>query len=628
MTERAHPTGPGLAAPLSFLAALAGVLLLILGTWLGALAGAEPGHLVPGFGPGLLLISARAGLEGLIGAEGWPFLFWLVFSVVMGGGVGLTAAVAVPVVRHLHRRGTPAASMGQPAGYADMIGKGAVKRARKLRPAYAGPFEGGDIGLPLGRFPNTRKVIVASHEDVGCMICGPRANKTSALVVPGILTAPGPTWTTSNKPDVYTLTVAARRELGRVFVADPQSIVGVEQDWWWDILGELDDIADAVEIVQHFTATVTSENDSQPYFGKGAQRLLAQLFLAAAVSGGHLREVKMWLTSRSEVPVARLKSAGYEAVAEALEGTIEAPADQKGGLYETALTAISCLESEAILRYVTPPETWDPRDRRLRRAQHVERFDPWQFIAGYRPETGPHDMLYLLTREGAGSAAPVVAALTDRLFKTVTKAAAARGGRTEPPARAVLDEAANICPIRNLPDLYSYFGSMSVQVITILQSYEQAVAVWGRSGAAKLWSASTWRLIGAGGADRSFLEDQSQLIGPHEVGTRSDQRSGGLRGGGSSQTYSSREERILTAADLAALGKTEAVLYVTGHKPAFIELLPWYEEKDAQNIALHEAQAQDEVRRSAIAALGPDNPVAIALRASLEARSDLHRTSS
>ena len=39
------------------------------------------------------------------------------------------------------------------------------------------------------------------------------------------------------------------------------------------------------------------------------------------------------------------------------------------------------------------------------------------------------------------------------------------------------------------PDLYSYFGSMSLQVITILESYQQGAAVWGEAGMQRL---SAW----------------------------------------------------------------------------------------------------------------------------------------
>ncbi len=42
----------------------------------------------------------------------------------------------------------------------------------------------------------------------------------------------------------------------------------------------------------------------------------------------------------------------------------------------------------------------------------------------------------------------------------------ARGGPVTPPVRAVLDEALTVCPINNLPDLYSRCGSYSIAVMT------------------------------------------------------------------------------------------------------------------------------------------------------------------
>jgi hypothetical protein len=40
----------------------------------------------------------------------------------------------------------------------------------------------------------------------------------------------------------------------------------------------------------------------------------------------------------------------------------------------------------------------------------------------------------------------------------------------DPPLLVVLDEAANICRISDLPELYAHFGSRGITPITILQS--------------------------------------------------------------------------------------------------------------------------------------------------------------
>jgi hypothetical protein len=57
-------------------------------------------------------------------------------------------------------------------------------------------------------------------------------------------------------------------------------------------------------------------------------------------------------------------------------------------------------------------------------------------------------------------------------------------GRLDPPMVLVLDEAANICRIADLPDLYSHLGSRGMVPVTILQSYQQGVSVWGEPGMA------------------------------------------------------------------------------------------------------------------------------------------------
>jgi hypothetical protein len=87
------------------------------------------------------------------------------------------------------------------------------------------------------------------------------------------------------------------------------------------------------------------------------------------------------------------------------------------------------------------------------------------------------------------------------------------------------------------------------------------------------------------------------------VPTWSDQRGVGHR----SSTLSTRRDRILSAADIAALPKTTAVLISAGRTPGQLRLLPWYTERDAQQITEYAADATAAVRT---AALGPANPLA------------------
>lgn len=618
-----------MAAPLALLTALATAVVAMGLVALAGWSSTAPGHEVPAIGAPLmkaLIDATRSGsLDPIIGHTGSRMTFWGTLGVLIAPLLALLGTVVWFVLAREARVGSARASLAGKRDYRDMHGRGAVERARKLRPTLGeGALRNGDLGLRLGRLDSGAALvggqdIYGSEEDVFLEIAGPRSNKTSAMVVPAILSAPGPVITTSNKVDVWTLTAGLSAKKGKVFTLDPQRIAGAEQTWWWNPLAGIEDMADAQHLVTHFSATVGAGSErSDPYFTKGAERLLCQLVVAAASTGKHsLRDVRNWLAERSEEPVGLLEEAGMPDLARGLQGTIEAPFEQRGGLYETALTALACLESEAVARYVTPPQTWRIPPRQ---GLPIAEFDPWRFVVGYnRDELGnpiPHDALYLLTREGAGSAAPVVAALVDHLLRTVARAATARGGRVDPPVRAVLDEAANICPIRALPDLYSYFGSMSIQVLTFLQSYQQGVAVWGKPGMDKLWSAATIKLIGAGVHDPEFCEQISRLLGEHDIPTYSHQF-----GKGGSMSMSTRRDRIMSAADIAALPKTDAVLIAAGRRPARIKLLPWYAERDADEINTYSANATNQVRQAAVALLGPTNPLAQALAAGRKAGS-------
>jgi hypothetical protein len=68
------------------------------------------------------------------------------------------------------------------------------------------------------------------------------------------------------------------------------------------------------------------------------------------------------------------------------------------------------------------------------------------------------------------------------------EARASHGRRLDPPLLSVLDEAANICRLRQLPALYSSYGSMGLPTVTILQSHAQGVDVWAAHCPAVTWS--------------------------------------------------------------------------------------------------------------------------------------------
>ena len=87
------------------------------------------------------------------------------------------------------------------------------------------------------------------------------------------------------------------------------------------------------------------------------------------------------------------------------------------------------------------------------------------------------------------------------------------GGRLAVPMLVVLDEAANVCRWKDLPDLYSHYGSRGIPIMSLFQSWAQGQVVFGRDGMRKLWSASNVKLYLGGVSEAEFLRELSELVG-------------------------------------------------------------------------------------------------------------------
>jgi len=550
------------------------------------------------------------GLASVLAGRGWrsaPFTLTTLIGVVrngtggfwpgtdprlvLGGAAALTFLVLLPAallaVRSWLRApaaGDPRRSLARPGHLTPLLRRPAAVRAQRLRPSLAGrkakTLPAGDVGVLLGRLGAAE--LFCSWEDVAVAFMAPRSGKTTALAVPVTLAAPGPVVLTSNKVEGWKETAALREaETGeRVWTFDPQRIAHTPQSWWWNPLRELRSVAEANRLAGHFVATV--EDDRRDIWGPAARELLATLLLAAAVGGGTLLDVYAWLADEATpIPGGLLREHGYDLLARTLRGTQDSPPETRGSVYFTARAATACLRDGQITAWVTPPSADGSVDPR---AVHAA-----DGVAGplveFRPETFPssRQTLYLLSKDEGGSAGPLVAALTDRVLRCGVTAAERAGGRLDPPMVLVLDEAANICRIADLPALYSHLGSRGIVPLTILQSYSQAVGVWGETGTKALWGAATIKLIGAGMDDPTFAEDLSRLVGDHDVLTVS-RSSGGARGG-ASRTHATRQQRILPASAVRELGKGQALLLATGAKPALLSLQPWYTGPHATQIA-------------------------------------------
>ncbi|MEY1677711.1 type IV secretory system conjugative DNA transfer family protein (plasmid) [Gordonia hongkongensis] len=535
---------------------------------------------------------------------------WVVIAVA----VGITAVVATAIVATRRWWGQSAAmrALRDTTHLGDVTGKGALTKGAELRGIDTDSDDGRttlasmdvrDVAMCIGRVG--KNLIFKTLEDFTLIIMGPRSNKTSSQAIPRILSALGSVVATSNKPDVWILTAHLRGLLGPVYTYDPAQIAFVEQTWWWNILGDVRKYSDARRIATHFMAATgknNSESGNSGFFNSSSKQLLARMILAAAVSGNTMREVITWVDTQSHEPVDLLAKHGHQRIALSLESQLELVPETLSGVVGGASAALECLQDEDALRWITPPDSWDEPP-----AEPIEELDLWTLFTA---SPGHSPTLYLMTRDDQDNADPVTAAIVDQVFKLSNLAASAHGGRLDPPLTMVLDEAANICRIENLPALASFAGSQAVIVDVILQSYQQGMGVWGREKMGAMWGASTCRIIGAGLQDRDDARMVSDLIGTHEVWKDSYTYSSGSR----SRSRSLVREPIMPLEEVAALDRNNALLIRQGSRPILMDLMPWYrEDAEAADIKTYAKTATAQVRRSAVAAL-EDNALGRHLR--------------
>jgi type IV secretory pathway TraG/TraD family ATPase VirD4 len=434
-------------------------------------------------------------------------------------------------------------------------------------------------GVRLGRTVAGKRPLWASWEDMLILIAGPRTMKTTSYAVPAILDAPGAVIATSNKRDIVDVTRPVRSETGDVWVFDPQAVAEEQPGWWWNPLTYVKNEATAGNLAQHFAAG-SREPGTKPdaYFDPAGQNLLKALLLAAALHSAPITQVYTWLTRpHDEAPADILRAAGYDLLADMVIGHIREPEKQRAGVYGTARQMVSCLTDREVSQWVTPL-----KDRTVQTDPRPQ-FVPEEFVRG-------KGTLYSLSREGTGTAGPLVTALTVAVVEAAEKYATTQpGGRLETPLLGILDEAANVCRWKALPDQYSHYGSRGIILMTILQSWSQGVEVWSLEGMRKLWSASNVKIYGGGVSEVGYLDELSRLIGQYSYINVSRSHS---RHGSSSSRQESKDE-ILSVADLTALPRFRAILLASGAPATMIETIPWMNGPHAQKVKDSLAPKQD-----------------------------------
>lgn len=422
----------------------------------------------------------------------------------------------------------------------------------------------------------------------GALVLGPpRSGKSTAIVVPSVVAAPGPVVCTSTKPDIASVTAPLRQRLGPCLVFDPSGTVppirGVQRLHWspvtachdWDTA--LIMAASMVDTARRVAGTGVFDGG---HWTERAGALLAPLLHAAAVDGDTMETVLQWVDGHQAGPaLGILDSAGAEVAGNLLAGIAATDGREQSGIWSTASGTLRAYRSHGALATTASPD----------------------FDAAALVEAGATIYVCASARHQAAAAPLVVGLLTEIRAAVYGRAAAweAAGrpfGTGGAPVLFALDEVANIAPIPDLPSMVSEAGGQGLTVLACLQDLSQARRRWGpdADGFLSLFG-NTVILPGIG--DVHTLQAVSTLVGDRDVVQRSVTTPVATRrpwlaalaeqallGRGARQTDDRRPSATLGTArrrrlpvDAIAQGREGAALVLDRCNQArWINLTPWY----------------------------------------------------
>lgn len=403
----------------------------------------------------------------------------------------------------------------------------------------------------------------------GLLVLGPpRSGKTTAVVIPNVVSACGAVVTTSTKNDVLTATSAARGRVGECLLFDPGGSTvappGVRPIGWSPLVSARSwEQASLTAQAMVLTARPGSERGESRHWTERAEALLAPCIHAAALDAMPMADVLSAVDRRQGTEFRSiLAREDREIPLATLEGVLASDEREQSGIWSTASSILSAYRSEGALA-----------------SAGRDALEPTAFVRG-------GDTLYVCSgTDEQRRAAPLVAGLLRDVRVAAYRAASEKligRGASRPPVLFVLDEVANIAPIHDLPTLAAEGASQGVLTIACLQDLSQAIARWGRLGEGFLGLFNS-KLVFPGVGDTRTLEALSLLAGEREteaVSLSEGPRRPGLRGlvgrrSPGTRTLSTRKERVLPVETLAQ-GIAGHIVCLDGAVPSLVSNRPWF----------------------------------------------------
>lgn len=400
----------------------------------------------------------------------------------------------------------------------------------------------------------------------------PRSGKTSALLIPNVLSARGAVVTTSTKPDVLDATFETRMTHGTCHLFDPTGSVadrpGVHRLRWSPLTACVswrNALSTARALVVVGSGGADASRTGSSHWTERAQALLAPLLHAAAREGADMRTVLMWVDRRQALPAQQALSGppgdDRSIARDLLDGIVSTDERELSGIWSTASGALGGFRSTEALSATCDPD-----------------FDPHDFVR-------TADTVYIAApSHHQALVAPLVVGLIDDIRRATYARAADRTERGRPPVVLALDELANIAPLPELPSMISEGGGQGLVTLACFQDLSQARHRWpGQADGFPSLFGTTVVLPGIG--DVATLEALSVLAGDEELLTRTVSRGHTLTGRpfadlmamGTpqvSEQLSTQWRRRLAPDDITRGQSGHALAFDSRNQPSWIALAP------------------------------------------------------
>ena len=558
--NRAHPTeSDGHIESVALGVGAAGTVLVGC-YWLACgLAGWTVGHRWPSL-PLAMLPSALHGLPAHLAdplaawahpvwrpaaGAGLAFYLWLLAILAVSGTAVWWGWRRLRLSAVATSLGPARRVIGPPAGWARPGDIGAITIGRP-RPGR----------LVLGALPGRRRRLVAAEARHSVLVIGPtQSGKTTGMAIPSLLEWPGPVVATSVKDDLAAQTLGWRSRLGPCAVFDPTRTSGLSPLSRWSPLSACDSWSSAQRMASWLVESTPGRRGlaDAAFWYTTAAKQLAPLMLAAASAGMGLSDVVRWTNSGEfGEPLRLLDFSGEVEASLALAACAGREERIRSSISTTLETVLAPLE-DPVVAASTAVSDIDVAD--------VLASNGSLYLCGPSHEQARVQGLF--------------AALVSTVVAEAIRRVGEQGGPLDPPLLLVLDEAANIAPIRDLDTLASTGAGAGIQLVTVCQDLAQLAARYDPERARTIANNHRAKLLLSGVSDLGTLDLMSGLAG--ETAVREVSISEDLNGGrGRSRQTSTVLRRLAPADQLRRLPPGEAML-VYGHlPPARIKLRPYY----------------------------------------------------